>query len=103
MIGTDHRDPQARTRARAHARNPMSAMSRASSCAISQAHAGQRRSERRVDPVTRLRQHDALRHAFGARGLDLVKGDLRFGLEHDVLGTPVFARRTGPAAQSSGR
>ena len=53
---------------------------------ISQAHAGQRRSERRVDPVTGVRQHDALRHALGARGADLVEGDLRFGLEHNVLG-----------------
>jgi hypothetical protein len=53
---------------------------------ISQAHARQRRSERRVDPVTGIRQHDALRHTLGARGLDPVKGDLRFGLEHDVLG-----------------
>ena len=53
---------------------------------ISQAHARQRRSERRVDPVTGIRQHDALRHTLGARGLDLVEGDLRFGLEHDVLG-----------------
>ena len=53
---------------------------------ISQAHARQRHSERRVDPITGVRQHDALRHAFGACSLDLVKGDLRFGLEHDVRG-----------------
>ena len=53
---------------------------------ISQAHARQRRSERRVDPVTGVRQHNALRHALGACSLDLVKGDLWFGLEHSVLG-----------------
>jgi hypothetical protein len=40
----------------------------------------------RVDPVTGVRQHDPLRYALGARGADLVEGDLRFGLEHDVLG-----------------
>src|SRR5580704_8475686 len=53
---------------------------------ITQAHARQRGSKRCVDPVTGVRQHDSLRHALGARGLDLVKGDLRFGLEDDVLG-----------------
>ena len=64
---------------------------------ISQAHARQRRSERRMDPVTGVRQHDPLRHALGARGLDLVKGDLRFGLEQDVLGHAGFcpANRIG--------
>jgi hypothetical protein len=39
-----------------------------------------------MDPVTGVRQHNPLRHTLGARGLDLVEGDLRFGLEHDVLG-----------------
>ena len=34
----------------------------------SQAHAHQRRSERRVDPVTGVRQHHPFRHALGAGG-----------------------------------
>ena len=46
---------------------------------ISQAHARQRRSERRVDPVTGVRQHDPLRYALGACGADLVEGDLGSG------------------------
>ena len=53
---------------------------------ISQAHARQRRSQRRVDPVTGVRQYHPFRHALGARGADLVERDLRFGLEDDVLG-----------------
>ena len=53
---------------------------------ISHAHARQRRSKRRIGPVTRIRQHDAFRHSLGARGPDLIERDLRFGLEGDVLG-----------------
>jgi hypothetical protein len=52
---------------------------------ISQAHRRQRRSERRVDPITGVGQNDASRHAISLRIADLFERDLRFGLEDDVL------------------
>ena len=70
---------------------------------ISQVHARQRRSQRRVDPVTGVRQHHPFRHALGARGADLVERDCGLVLKTTSSGTPALARRTGSAAQSSGR
>ena len=72
-------------RERTHSRRPKPDR-RLNADDISQAHAHQRRSERRVDPVTGVRQHHPFRHALGAGGADLVERDLRFGLEDDVLG-----------------
>lgn len=66
-------------------------------------HRPQAGPEGGVDAVAGIGQH----HGRGNAGLlgtpNLIKRDLGFGLERDVVGTPAFARRSRSSVQASGR
>src|SRR5215831_19269251 len=56
-----------------------------------------------VGTVARIVQHDTARYARRASSAELIKRNLRLGLEFDLLGKRAFLRRSASSAHSFGR